>query len=112
MSAISKPFIDCPYQEPLAIVMRKAYEVGHFNAPVFATEGTASVGVVLAPLTAFICGLGVAVGDSASFGLPSRLMLPQILLNVSLMIIFTTNGAALLSIFWYAPPGSMFGEQA
>src|SRR5262249_22561743 len=68
---VLKSFIDCPYREPLAIVMQNAYNVGNFNASLFATEGIASVGVVLAPLAAFICGLVVAVGNSVSSGLPS-----------------------------------------
>ncbi|QAU45938.1 hypothetical protein [Bradyrhizobium guangzhouense] len=115
---ILKSFIDCPYREPLAIAMQKAYDVGNFNASLFATEGIASVGVVLAPLTAFICGLVVAVGNSASSALPARFILlsagvlPQIFLNVSLTITFVTNGAALLFLLWYLTPSSLFGEQA
>ncbi|WGR73883.1 MULTISPECIES: hypothetical protein [unclassified Bradyrhizobium] len=113
-----KSFIDCPYREPLAIVMQNAYNVGNFNASLFATEGIASVGVGLAPLAAFICGLVVAVGNSASSGLPSRFVLlsagvlPQIFLNVSLTITFVTNGAALLFILWYVTPRPLFGKPA
>lgn len=115
---VLKQFIDCPYRKPLAIVMQDAYNVGNFNASLFATEGIASVGVVLAPLAAFICGLVVALGNSASPGLPSRFVLlsagvlPQIFLNVSLTITFVTNGAALLFILWYVPPRSLFGKPA
>lgn len=98
--------------------MQDAYNVGNFNASLFATEGIASVGVVLAPLAAFICGLVVALGNSASPGLPSRFVLlsagvlPQIFLNVSLTITFVTNGAALLFILWCVTPRSLFGKPA
>jgi hypothetical protein len=115
---VLKSFIDCPYREPLAIVMQNAYNAGNFNASLFATEGIASVGVVFAPLAAFICGLVVAVGNSASSGLPSRFVLlsagvlPQILLNVSLTITFVTNGAALLFILWHVTPRAIFGKPA
>ncbi|WGR92916.1 hypothetical protein MTX20_34545 [Bradyrhizobium sp. ISRA435] len=115
---VLKSFIDCPYREPLAIVMQNAYNVGNFNASLFATEGIASVGVILAPLAAFICGLVVAVGNSASSGLPSRFVLlsagvlPQIFLNVSLTVTFVTNGAALLFILWYMTPRTLFGKKA
>ncbi|MCG2671588.1 hypothetical protein ACFPFP_32125 [Bradyrhizobium sp. GCM10023182] len=115
---VLKSFIDCPYREPLAIVMQNAYNAGNFNASLFATEGIASVGVVLAPLAAFVCGLIIAAGNSASSGLPWRFvllsagMMLQIFLNVSLTITFVTNGAALLFILWYVTPRTLFGKPA
>ena len=33
-----KPLMRCPYQEPLSIVMDKAYGLGNFNASLFATR--------------------------------------------------------------------------
>jgi hypothetical protein len=45
------------------------------NASLFATEGVASVGVLLAPISAFICGLVVALANRLSAGLPCRFVL-------------------------------------
>ena len=42
-----KPFVDCPYQEPLSIVMAKSLRLGNFNASLFSTEGIASVGAIV-----------------------------------------------------------------
>ena len=42
---VLKPFVRCPYSEPLSIVMNKTYTYGNFNASLFATEGIASVGL-------------------------------------------------------------------
>lgn len=108
-----KSFMDCPYRAPLATVMQDAYQIGNFNASLFATEGIASVGVVFAPLAAFICGLLVVIGNAVSSGLPSRFVLlsagvlPQVFLNVSLTITFVSNGAALLFFLWYVTPRPM-----
>jgi hypothetical protein len=84
-----KSVIDCPYQEPLSIVMLNNYPFGgNFNASLFATEGIASVGVWLAPVSVFLGGLVIALGNRLSAGLPpsfvvvSGAILPQILLNV------------------------------
>ena len=51
---VLKPFIACPYSEPLSVVMNSAYSFGNFNASLFATEGIASVGLALAPLSALV----------------------------------------------------------
>ena len=57
-----KPFVACPYQEQLAIVIYNAFGIGgQFNASLFATEGIASVGAFFAPVTA----LDVRARDSA-----------------------------------------------
>ena len=112
-----KPLIYCPYQEPLAIVMKKAYELGNFNASLFATEGIASVGPWLAPLAVFICGLVIALGNRLSAGLPPRFILisgailPQVLLNVPLTITLLTHGAAALFLLWYVTPRTMFEQE-
>jgi hypothetical protein len=113
-----KPFVDCPYTEPLAIVMAKAYQLGNFNASLFATEGIASVGPALAPFTAFACGLVIAVGNRLSAGLKPRFILisgaalPQVLLNVPLTIALLTNGAAFLFLLWYVTPRTIFDTGA
>lgn len=111
-----KSLIDCPYREPLAVVMQNTYGIGYFNASLFATEGIGSVGVVLAPLAAFVCGLVVAIGNTASSRLSSRFvllsagMLSQVFLNVSLTIALVTNGAALLMLLWYIAPRDLLGD--
>jgi hypothetical protein len=113
-----KPFIDCPYQSPLSIVMLNSYPFGgNFNASLFATEGIASVGLLLAPVSAFACGLVVALGNRLSAGLPpsfsliSGAIVAQILLNVPLTTVLLTHGLGLLFLLWYITPRSMFEEQ-
>ena len=112
-----KPIIHCPYQEPLAVVMQKAYGLGNFNASLFATEGIASVGPLLAPIAVLICGLAIALANRLSAGLPDRFILvsgailPQIFLNVPLTIAMLTHGAGLLFLLWYIMPRAMFEPQ-
>ena len=109
-----KLFIACPYTEPLSIMMANAYQFGNVNASLFATEGIASVGPVLAPLAALACGLVISLGNRLSSGLPSRFILlsggvlPQVFLNVPLTTNLLTNGAAVLFLLWYVTPRSMF----
>jgi hypothetical protein len=115
---VLKPFVDCPYREPLAVVMQETYRIGNFNASLFATEGIASVGPVLAPLAVLACSLVISIGNRLSAGLPSSFillsggMLPQTFLNISLTIVLVTNGAAVLFLLWYVTPRSMFENEA
>jgi hypothetical protein len=102
--------VDCPYEHPLAIIMANEYRLGNFNASLFATEGVASVGLQLAPISMIICGFVIALGNrmsaglSPSFVLISSAVLPQAFLNVPLSTIILTHGAACLFILWYATP--------
>jgi hypothetical protein len=110
-------FAGCPYPKQLGVVMQGAYHIGNLNASLFATEGVASVGLVLAPLAALACGLVIAIGNKASSGLPARFILtsgafmPQLLLNVPLTTTLVSYGAALLFLLWYITPRTIF-EQA
>src|SRR3954466_5991107 len=85
-----KPFIECAYSVPLAVIMQEAYHVGNFNASLFATEGIASVGPLLAPLVVLAFGLVTSLGNRLSAGLPPEFILlsggvvPQYFLNVPL----------------------------
>lgn len=115
---VLKSVVDCPYQDPLSIVMFKNYPFGgNFNASLFATEGVASVGLLLAPVSALACGLVVALGNRLSAGLPpsftlvSGAILAQIMLNVPLTTVLLTHGAGLLFLLWYITPRSMFQEE-
>ena len=109
-----KPIMHCPYQEQLSVVLKEEYDLGNFNASLFATEGIASVGTLFAPVTAFVCGLVIALGNRLSAGLPpafimiSGAMLPQTLLNVPLTTTLLTHGAALLFLLWYITPRGIF----
>jgi hypothetical protein len=111
-----KPFADCPYSDQLSIVMQKAYQLGNFNASLFATEGIASVGPILAPLTVLACGLVISLGNRLSSGLPSRFILlsggilPQTFLNVPLTTTLLTYGAGILFLLWYITPREMFEQ--
>jgi len=116
--SILKLFMNCPYQEPLSVVMNKAYPLGNLNASLFATEGVASVGLYLAPLSALVCGFVIALGNRTAAGLPPRFILisaailPQILLNVPLTTTLLSDGAALLFLLWYITPRTVFAKRA
>jgi hypothetical protein len=109
-----KPLVDCPYSDPLAIEMQKAYQIGNFNASLFATEGIASVGLILAPFSVLGCALVISLGNRVSSSLPPQFImlsggvLPQVLLNVPLTISLLTNGASVLFLLWYVTPRTMF----
>jgi hypothetical protein len=113
-----KPLINCPYREPLSIVMEKAYGLGNFNASLFSTEGTASVGPLLAPISVFVCGLAIALCNRLSAGLPPRFILIsgaviiQLLLNVPLTTVLLTHGGAILFLLWYVTPRAMFEHES
>ena len=108
-----KTFMTCPYNEQLSVLMR-VYNMGAFNASLFATEGIASVGPWFAPLSALGCGLIIALANRLSAGLPARFiltsggMLPLVLLNVPLSTNLLTNGVAALFLLWYVTPRSIF----
>ena len=112
--SILKPLMSCPYQEQLSIILERVYGLGNFNASLFATEGIASVGPILAPAAAFLCGLVIGLANRLSAGLPARFILmsggvlPQVLLNVSLSTTLLTYGAAILFLLWYVTPRAMF----
>ena len=114
--SVLKRFMSCPYQEPLWTLLSKEYGLGNLNASLFATEGVASVGLLFAPVTAFGCGLIIALGNRLSAGLPPRFILLSsavllpILLNVPLSIVLNTHGAALLFLLWYITPRELFEQ--
>jgi hypothetical protein len=109
-----KPFVACPYDEPLAAVMSQNYPLGSANASLFATEGFASVGLTWAPLATFACGLIIGLGNRLSAGLPPKFILLssgillQVFMNVPLSTSLLSNGAALLFLLWYVTPREMF----
>ncbi|OSI28340.1 hypothetical protein BST65_09585 [Bradyrhizobium canariense] len=108
-----KRLMACPYNEPLAYVMARAYDMGRMNASLLATEGIASVGPVFAPLVSFACGIVFTFANLASAHLPARFvlisgaMIPVTLLNVPLSIATTTNGFALLILLWLLSPSDL-----
>jgi hypothetical protein len=116
--SVLKRIMDCPYQDPLGTVMAGAYQLGDFNASLFATEGIASIGVWFAPIAALVCGLVIALGNRLSSGLPARFilvsgaLLPQALLNVPLSTVLLTHGAGLLFLLWHVTPRAMFEAKA
>jgi hypothetical protein len=109
-----KPLMSCPYQEQLSVVMEEAYQLGKFNASLFATEGIASVGLYFAPLTALVCGFVIAIGNRVSAELPPRFvlmssaLLPPAFLNVPFTTALLTHGAGILFLLWYITPRAMF----
>jgi hypothetical protein len=111
---IVKPFVSCAFEHPLAVEMQNNYALGNFNASLFATEGIASVGLVFAPISVFVGGLVVALGNRLSAGLPPRFILisgailPLIFLNVPFSTVVLTHGLWLLFLLWYITPREMF----
>ena len=112
-----KPFMPCPYQEQLSVVIYNAFGIGgNFNASLFATEGIASVGPIFAPVAAFACALVIALSNRLSAGLPPRFILvsgavlPQTFLNIPFTTVLLTHGAAFLFLLWYLVPRTMIGQ--
>ena len=109
-----KPFVSCPYSEPLQSIMAKNYPMGSANASLLASEGFASLGLKWAPLSALACGLAVAVVNRLSAGLPPKFifvsagLLLQVLMNVPLTTSLLTHGAAFLFALWYVTPRGDF----
>ena len=108
---VLKRLIACPYQEPLSIVIYNAFGIGgNFNASLFATEGVASVGPILAPVATFACGLVIALGNRASAGLNPRFVLlsgglfPQTMLNIPFTTVLLSHGLVILFLLWYVMP--------
>jgi hypothetical protein len=116
--SILKPMMNCPYREPLSIVMAKAYNLGNFNASLFSTEGIASLGPWFAPISVFACGLVLTLGNRLSAGLPPRFILisgailPPLFLNVPMTTVLVTHGAGILFLLWYLTPRSVFEQHA
>lgn len=114
--SLLKAAMYCPYKEQLSVVMQDTYGFGMLNASLFATEGIASVGPYLAPLTALASGFILALGNRASAGLPQRLVLissgtlPHVLLNTPFSVAMITHGTALLFLLWYVTPRSIFEQ--
>jgi hypothetical protein len=106
-----KPFMSCPYQEQLSVVIYNAFGIGgNFNASLFATEGIASVGAMFAPVAVFAGGLIMGLANRLSAGLPPRFILisgavlVQVLLNVPFTTVLLTHGAVFLFLLWYIAP--------
>jgi hypothetical protein len=105
-----KEIVRCPYSDDLSVVLEHAYRLGNFNASLLATEGIASLGSQLAPISILICGLILGLANRLSAGLPDRFILlsgaafPQILLNVPLTTTLLSHGAAFLFLLWYVMP--------
>jgi hypothetical protein len=100
----------CPYPIELGSAFADRYNLGNFNASLFATEGIASVGPVWAPVSAFVCGLLLSAGNSVSARLPAPLVAVssglgmQALLNVPLSTTLLSNGLLVLFLLWYITP--------
>jgi hypothetical protein len=113
-----KPMMNCPYREPLSVLMENTYGLGNFNASLLSTEGTASVGPLFAPISVFVCGLVFALGNRLSAGLPPRFILisgailTQVFVNVPLTTALLTHGAAIMFLLWYVTPRAMFEHDA
>jgi hypothetical protein len=107
---IVRSFTGCPYQFQLGAELEQHYHMGNLNGSLFATEGIASVGPILAPLSALVCGLILSIGNSVSAHLPNRFVATsagvamQVLVNVPLSASLLSNGLLLLFLLWYVTP--------
>jgi hypothetical protein len=107
---IIRSFTGCPYQFQLGAKMESHYHMGNLNGSLFATEGIASVGPIFAPLSAFVCGLILSIGNSVSAHLPKQIVVTsagvamQVLMNVPLSASLLSNGLLLLFALWYVTP--------
>lgn len=99
----------CPYGE-LGPTLGAIYRDGNFNASFLATEGIASVGLALAPVSALVCGLVLSVGSMVSRHLSPRFIAVssgiavQAIMNVPLTTGLLSNGIALLFLLWWLTP--------
>ncbi|MDP3075375.1 hypothetical protein [Bradyrhizobium sp.] len=112
---VLKSAMDCPYQDQLSIVMANNYPFGgNLNASLFATEGIASLGPWLAPISVLAGGLIIALANRLSACLPpwfvlvSGAILVQVMLNIPLSTALLSHGAGFLFFLWYITPRSMF----
>jgi hypothetical protein len=106
---VVRTFTGCPYAEQLGVIFQKRYDLGNFNASLFATEGIASLGF-LAPIGTFVCGIVVACANAAAARLSPVLIavssgvLVQTLMNVPFSTSLLTGGGALLFALWAIVP--------
>jgi hypothetical protein len=113
---VLKSFVACPYNEYLSVIMSKSYNLGAVNASLFTTEGIASMGPTLAPLSALACGLVIALANRLSAGLPPRFVLLsagllfQIMLNVPMTTSLLSYGAGILFLLWSITPREIFEQ--
>jgi hypothetical protein len=113
--SVIKPMLSCPYSDQLGIVMANQYHIGNMNASMFATEGVASVGPMLAPVVALACGVLISIANKTSAGLPqpfvliSGAIMPHVLLNIPLSTALLSNGLGLLMLLWCLTPRGLFG---
>lgn len=113
-----KPFVSCALKQQISVEMNSTYPLGFLNASLFATEGIASVGLWLAPLATFACGLVIGLGNRLSAGLSERFIVisaaivPQVITNVPFSTLILTHGLWLLFLLWYVTPRTLFGGPA
>lgn len=109
ISVVAKLF-NCALPDQLGVILSDAYATGNYNASMLATEGIASVGLLLAPLTGFACGLVIAAGGCASgridpsFVILSTSVLLLAIMNVPLSTVMVTHGGILLFALWLVSP--------
>jgi hypothetical protein len=113
MTIVRKLF-GCAYDE-LGPTMASVYHDGNFNASFLATEGIASVGLTLAPLSALVCGFVLSLGSSAARHLSPRFIAVssgiavQALMNIPLTTAMISNGIFVLFLLWWMTPKEMSG---
>jgi len=100
----------CSLPDQLGVLLAKEFATGNYNASLLSTEGTASVGVYFAPLSAMLCGAVIAIGNMTSDRLEPALVLLsaaillQVMMNVPLSIIMLSHGGFLMFALWFLTP--------
>ncbi|UQD96781.1 O-antigen ligase family protein [Bradyrhizobium japonicum] len=107
--SIVRRFFGCMYGE-LGPTIGAVHHTGNFNASFLATEGIASVGLLLVPVSAFVCGSILSVGTIASRHLDARFIAVssglgvQLIMNVPLSTALLSNGLGVLFLLWWLTP--------
>jgi hypothetical protein len=108
---------DCTMPEQLGVVMARVYSIGNYNASLLATEGVASLGMYLAPISMVFCGLAIALGTAASsrlkpeFVFLSSAVLVQALMNVPISTVLSTHGGVIMYLLWAITPTDEAGAR-
>jgi hypothetical protein len=100
----------CSLHDELGVLLAKEFGTGNYNASLLSTEGTASVGVYFAPLSAMLCGAVIAIGNMTSDRLEPALVLLsaaillQVMMNVPMSIFMLSHGGFLMFALWFLTP--------
>lgn len=109
INVISK-FVQFPYEDPLPVLMDKAFHMGHYNASFIETDGLAAAGPVAIPFVGAVFGFVLLLVNSCMRGLNITLCAlvtaaPGIaLIDTGMGPALLTNGIGLMAAFLLLAP--------